>query len=304
MADLASLSALVDSFASSDAHDIAAQVSPPHLVALHLQSMRAVAALHKPTSPAYERAATVFRSTLDATLAALTAKSGAPPTVLLLALPPYSPPLLRKRAAWLKPFASLSKRYSAATRPSSALAKRALGDDTDDTEGRVQQTARPTPSPVVPTGYICFRSEADLKNQTLACLGRGTGVKGVTVRGTECWVCSCTKTTEHGKTKSWAGQGCEKEDLSSCVLPSEATCLPATHSLTASARTPQRLCSPLFLRGRTLDRPARERHAPRFRWLGRASWHARECKRGAGCGGQAGIEGSGHCSFVKLFVQL
>ncbi|KAL8286936.1 hypothetical protein RQP46_003942 [Phenoliferia psychrophenolica] len=223
MADLQSLSALVDSFApsaSAIADDSAAQVSAPHIVALHLKGMKAVADLHSPASPAYERAATLFRSTLAATLAAFHAaeatSDGPAPTVLLLALPPYSPPLLRKRTPWLKPFASLSKRYSGVTRPSSALAKRAFGDDdASDSEGRVQQTARPTPSPVVPTGYVCFESEKDLKNQTLACLGRGTAVKGVTIKGTECWVCSCGKTTENGKTRSWGGQGCEKEDLSS-----------------------------------------------------------------------------------------
>lgn len=77
---------------------------------------------------------------------------------------------------------------------------------------------RPTPSPVVASGYTCFASAEDVNNQTLACLGRGIAVRGVTAKGVQdCWVCSCQKTKDAGtgKVKSWGGQGCEKEDLSS-----------------------------------------------------------------------------------------
>ena len=111
MADLESLAALVDSFASSESDDSHAQGSAPHIVALHLKGIKvtlswlvvaksprltevfpnqAVSDKHSPSSPEYERAAALVRSTLAATMAAFASASASSPTVLLLALPPYS----------------------------------------------------------------------------------------------------------------------------------------------------------------------------------------------------------------------
>lgn len=82
--------------------------------------------------------------------------------------------------------------------------------------GRVIHAAAATPSPVVPSSSICFKSAEDVNNQTANCLGRGVPVIGVTARkGGDCWVCSCSPTTEGGFEIDWAGQGCEKIDVSS-----------------------------------------------------------------------------------------
>lgn len=75
---------------------------------------------------------------------------------------------------------------------------------------------------IVPTSSKCFSSLDDLNNQTLSCLGRGEGVKGISPtrqargKGEECWVCKCGSTVdeESGKKVWWAGEGCEKKDLS------------------------------------------------------------------------------------------
>ncbi len=78
-----------------------------------------------------------------------------------------------------------------------------------------KRAAEASSTPVVPQSKTCFASLDDLNNQTASCLGHGAGVKGITTRGSECWVCQCTKTVdEAGHTTKWAGEGCEKEDLS------------------------------------------------------------------------------------------
>lgn len=93
-------------------------------------------------------------------------------------------------------------------------------------EGKVKFVAGATRTPIVTSSKTCFESAEDANNQTVNCLGRGVPVQGVTVKGGECWVCSCGKTEENGRTKSWAGEGCEKEDLSRfvhstfCLFPS------------------------------------------------------------------------------------
>lgn len=187
--------------------------SSTQAVALRLSGLKDVAKSHSPSSAEYARAAGLLKSTLSATLASL--ESTANPTIVLLALPPYSPPLLRKRTQWLAPFASVRSRY-ARSGPAVDLAKRGTSD-----EGRVdpavlkKRAAAAKSTPVVPQSKTCFASLDDLKNQTASCLGRGEGVKGITSRGKECWVCQCTKTVdEAGHTTKWAGEGCEKEDLS------------------------------------------------------------------------------------------
>jgi len=189
--------------------------SSTQAVALRLSGLKDVAKAHSASSVEYKRAAALLKGTLSATLASLQARAVSEPTVLLLALPPYSPPLLRKRTQWLAPFASIHARF-AHPGPAVNLAKRGTAD-----EGRVDATelqkraAEASSTPIVPQSKTCFASLADLNNQTVSCLGRGAGVKGITTRGSECWVCQCTKTVDAaGHTTKWAGEGCEKEDLS------------------------------------------------------------------------------------------
>lgn len=187
--------------------------SSTQAVALRLSGLKDVAKAHSPSSAEYHRAASVLKATLSATLASL--QSTAEPTVVLLALPPYSPPLLRKRTQWLAPFASVHSRF-ARTGPAVDLAKRGT-----PSEGRVdpavlrKRADAAKSTPIVPQSKTCFASLIELNNQTASCLGHGAGVKGITTRGIECWVCQCTKTVdESGRTTKWAGEGCEKADLS------------------------------------------------------------------------------------------
>ena len=83
--------------------------------------------------------------------------------------------------------------------------------------GKVVRQERATPIPVVPTSSRCFVDQEEVERLTANCLGRGKAVEGVSARG-KCWVCSCGTTTEEGKLIKWAGEGCEKVDLSSSVL--------------------------------------------------------------------------------------
>lgn len=145
---------------------------------------------------------------------------------MLLTLPPYQQPLLRKRAKWLKPFESRSQRYASHVRPRSAHAgasahakrstvfspgKRAPADAAAEDRRKKQ--------PIVPVSRRCFESLDQLNNLTASCLGHGVGVKGITTQklkdGAECWVCSCGRAKDdNGKERTWGGQGCEKVDLS------------------------------------------------------------------------------------------
>ncbi|KAJ3503683.1 hypothetical protein NLJ89_g8323 [Agrocybe chaxingu] len=86
-----------------------------------------------------------------------------------------------------------------------------------------QQTQQPLPStvppPQEPIGAIstCFKTEDDCNNGTTSCSGRGQCV-GATKAGRTCFVCTCTPTkTGEGtkvKTEYWAGESCERKDVS------------------------------------------------------------------------------------------
>jgi len=77
----------------------------------------------------------------------------------------------------------------------------------------------PSPSPQQPIGSIsaCFTTLDLCNNSTSSCSGRGTCVQA-SKAGRTCFVCSCgvTKTGEGNKVKTvtWAGQSCERQDVS------------------------------------------------------------------------------------------
>lgn len=194
-----------------------------------------IAAKHALSSPTYQRATALVRATLSGALSSLSARlSDSDPTVMLLALPPHAQPLLRKREAWLKPFearsiAAASRRYGSGGasavpgaqqhKKRSVFSPRAAEDDDSSDEDKKE------PSLVVPAGKTCFESLSALNNATAACLGRGRGVRGISTRQlrdgqTECWVCECHVTEDdEGRRTRWAGEGCEKKDVSGCVFP-------------------------------------------------------------------------------------
>ena len=78
------------------------------------------------------------------------------------------------------------------------------------------------PSPQQPIGSIstCFTTVDVCNNSTSSCSGRGTCVQA-SKAGRTCFVCSCdvTKTGEGNKVKTvaWAGQSCERKDISAYV---------------------------------------------------------------------------------------
>lgn len=140
----------------------------------------------------------------------------------MLTIQPPSTPLLRKRQPWLHPFESSVSRYTKRTTRSSTsshqnvkrsvfVTERAPSDD--DKKDKKSQGVL-----IVPTSSKCFSSLSDLENQTASCLSHGVGIKGISTRDSskECWVCKCSPTVdeETGKKTYWAGEGCEKIDLS------------------------------------------------------------------------------------------
>ncbi|GAA5936979.1 hypothetical protein JCM3775_001917 [Rhodotorula graminis] len=246
--ELNKLAVLADGVPTSASHAHAGSDSGPQgandlpkVVVIHLKGLKDIAAKHSLSSPTYQRAVALTRDTLTGTLASLRARLTSPhngattassdePTVMLLALPPHAQPLLRKRDMWLKPFegrsiAAATKRYAGSRaeavggqqlKKRSVFSPRAEGDDG---EGEGDKA----PSQVVAAGKTCFSSLAHLNNATASCLGRGHGVRGISTRanadGNECWVCKCGVTEDdEGRRTSWAGEGCEKKDLSGSAL--------------------------------------------------------------------------------------
>lgn len=228
--EMEALSTLADSLASSSsASDSDAQTSAPQIVTLHIKGMKAIGDALGPSSETYQRAASLLRATLDATLSALERASGQGEnrsTVMLLTLPPYSPPLIRKRSKWLKPFQPSYSQYAvkAHARTRSARAahheKRSTVFSPGKKVKRQDQDDKRRKQPIVPTSRRCFSSLEQLNNLTASCLGHGVGVKGISTQKladgqSECWVCSCGRAKDDkGKERTWGGEGCEKVDLS------------------------------------------------------------------------------------------
>jgi len=80
------------------------------------------------------------------------------------------------------------------------------------------QTPLPVPNPVPqqPISGIstCFATEDACSNSTMSCSGRGQCLQA-TKAGRSCYVCSCRTTmSEAGKKETWAGDACERKDIS------------------------------------------------------------------------------------------
>ena len=63
----------------------------------------------------------------------------------------------------------------------------------------------------------CPATREELERTTQQCHGRGTPVQS-TKGGRLCWRCACSRTTEQGRGRVWAGAACEKQDYSSETL--------------------------------------------------------------------------------------
>lgn len=77
------------------------------------------------------------------------------------------------------------------------------------------QSAQVTPSlPSVKALSSCFSSLLSCTDETNNCSGHGQ-CANVTRAGQECFVCACTTTvSEAGKVQNWAGEMCERRDVS------------------------------------------------------------------------------------------
>ncbi|GAA5935552.1 uncharacterized protein JCM15063_001072 [Sporobolomyces koalae] len=203
--DLSQLASLADSFVS--------QAHLPKIAIVHLRGLAQVAKKHSPTSSEYQRASTLFQQTLSATLAAY--EHGEPGHVVLLTVPPEKRALLRKRQpSWLHPFESPIARYTSRTRSIPHQQNRNVKRSVFVTRAEPKKQEKTV---IVPSSSKCFKSLDELNNQTASCLSRGEGVRGLSPKEGECWVCKCHSTFDQdsGKKTYWAGQGCEKVDLSS-----------------------------------------------------------------------------------------
>lgn len=185
-----------------------------------------IAKKHSTTSPTYKRASSLLHQTLSASIASYESLSSSleegDASTLLLTVQPAKKALLRKRQDWLHPFESPVSRYTSRTRSSPLqhqnLKRSVFAERAPEEEVQKEESGKKF---VVPSSSTCFDSLEDLNNQTASCLGHGEGVKGISTKEGkgDCWVCRCRATVdeETGKKTNWAGEGCEKVDLSGYV---------------------------------------------------------------------------------------
>ncbi|KAF8326627.1 uncharacterized protein EI90DRAFT_2929991 [Cantharellus anzutake] len=82
----------------------------------------------------------------------------------------------------------------------------------DDTKREPEASERSIP--IVHSKSQCFTSAEACTNATSSCSGRGECIK-TTRAGKSCFSCSCHPTTDqYGRTITWAGQMCERKDIS------------------------------------------------------------------------------------------
>lgn len=94
--------------------------------------------------------------------------------------------------------------------PASAASKRA---DDDDPQTPMVPPAAPPAAPISAISG-CFASAATCSNATDSCSGHGECV-AATKLGRTCYVCACAATVnEKGRKEDWAGQACERKDIS------------------------------------------------------------------------------------------
>lgn len=81
------------------------------------------------------------------------------------------------------------------------------------------QSPLPIPHPAEPIGSVstCFQTAEVCGNQTDSCSGHGECVSA-TKAGRTCFVCACAASTnDQGLKEEWAGEACERKDVSGCV---------------------------------------------------------------------------------------
>ncbi|EFP82439.1 uncharacterized protein PGTG_08395 [Puccinia graminis f. sp. tritici CRL 75-36-700-3] len=71
--------------------------------------------------------------------------------------------------------------------------------------------------PIIPSSRKCFPTKAECLSASSDCNGHGQCVQGQKTSGGKCFVCACQKSSDvkTGKVTYWAGDSCQKQDISS-----------------------------------------------------------------------------------------
>ncbi|KAI0320844.1 hypothetical protein OF83DRAFT_1052258 [Amylostereum chailletii] len=127
-----------------------------------------------------------------------------------------------------KAYGRTSEQYSLATTTLRAALQSALAHPnirivllTSPTADVLNKRQDPVPSSVPPqlvSDALCFATEEACTNSTNSCSGNGKCAAGIKA-GKECFACSCVATkNEKGLTENWAGERCERRDISSSFV--------------------------------------------------------------------------------------
>jgi hypothetical protein len=133
---------------------------------------------------------------------------------------------LKGISAIARDFGRTSEQYVLALRTTRALIESALSQPTIHLAILMSPSPVPSPhakrqhtAPQQPMGSLlqCFPTEAVCDNVTDGCSGRGTCVSA-TKAGMSCYVCTCqTTVSDQGRGGAWAGEACERKDISGWV---------------------------------------------------------------------------------------
>jgi len=160
----------------------------PQFAIMRFDGLSQIEAKHGQQSKQYQEASQAFKAMLSATLQAYEAQTSSNKVVMIISPNQLAP--------------AHYKRFSSPGNPDLAPFRSAIYK---------RQNEASSPMPLVPTSKQCFADADTCKNSTDSCNGHGSCVKGLSARGGDCYVCSCSK----DKNGQWSGQFCEKEDYSS-----------------------------------------------------------------------------------------
>jgi hypothetical protein len=163
------------------------QRRPGRLAAIKIRGLEPIARHHGRNSAQYRRACSLFKQVISAVYLAFTSQSSSRQPKLVVVNIPHS--------------------------SSSKVLKRSVSSLLSDFS--VHKRAPPANfGPVIPSSQRSFDSFEACTNQTDACTGHGTCVEAIQGGRKGVWACSCRATTRRGKTVSWSGSVCQKEDIS------------------------------------------------------------------------------------------
>lgn len=201
--------------------------SRPRLATLRFSGLLEIEARYSRVSRQYRGAAKLLNSVLSAAVnATLTAEPDA--TLVYISIPVVQQSYGRRTpGSLLAPFKTSENSFSS----SAQLQRRS-----QVFAGR----APPSAVPIISSSRTSYSSEDECDKATGSCNGHGKCVQGRKTTGGQGYVCSCSSTTDdNGKSTSWSGETCQKQDISRCAHPPACIMLKLTHRLVATLS-----CSP------------------------------------------------------------